>query len=92
MPVMRSVLFLLFVLATSLPIAAQPLVANPTPASVPGIRQEGTFLTAPVRLDGATLFRIAAPASPQPGQVPIATRQIDVENALSQTRADFAYG
>jgi small conductance mechanosensitive channel len=42
------------------------------------------YVTAPVTLDGATLFHIAAPASPQPGQVPIAARQLAVETALSQ--------
>lgn len=40
-------------------------------------------MTAPITLDGATLFRIAAPASPQAGQLSIASRQVAVENALA---------
>lgn len=40
-------------------------------------------MTAPIALDGATLFRIAAPASPQSGQLSIAARQLAVENALA---------
>jgi small-conductance mechanosensitive channel len=60
------------------------LAPGATPnAAQSGIRQEGPYLTAPVVLDGATLFRIAAPASPQPGQTPIAARQLAVENALA---------
>jgi len=62
---MRSVLFLIALLATSAPIASP-------------------YITAPITLDGETLFRVAAPANPQPGQMPIAARQLAVQNALAQ--------
>lgn len=74
-------------LATSAPLAAQTLSGATPAASQSGIRQEGAYLTAPITLDGATLFRIAAPASPQAGQLSIASRQLAVENALASVVA-----
>lgn len=81
---MRAAFVVLMLFAAWTPAAAQSLVTNPTPAANTGIRQEGAYMTAPVLLDGATLFRIVAPASPAPGQAPIAARQIAVENAVLQ--------
>jgi moderate conductance mechanosensitive channel len=64
---------------------AQSLTGGATAApSASGIRQQGAFLTAPITLDGDTLFTIAAPVLPQGGQTPITTRQLAVENALAQ--------
>jgi small conductance mechanosensitive channel len=56
--------------------------ATPVP-SQSGIRQDGAYMTAPILLDGATLFRIAGPVTPQPGQTAITARQLAVENALA---------
>jgi small conductance mechanosensitive channel len=64
------------------------LAATATPAGT-GIRQQGVYLVAPVTLDGQTLFTIAAPLVLQPGQTPIAQRQISVENALTQLVAQI---
>lgn len=80
---MRIFVFCLVMLASTTPLQAQSLTTGATPAaSQLGIRQEGAYLTAPVTLDGAALFRIAAPVSPLPGQLPIAQREQSVENAL----------
>ncbi|MDE2480993.1 MAG: mechanosensitive ion channel [bacterium] len=65
-------------------------VGIPTPSgpltgfAVPGIQQSGLFVTAPVTVDGAPIFRIAALASPAPGSLPIDTRLLLVQNAISQ--------
>jgi small conductance mechanosensitive channel len=67
------------VLAQGLPIALPTL--GPT---APDIRQEGLFVSAPVVLDGATLFRIAAPATAPPGQIPLAERVTIIESVLQQ--------
>lgn len=80
---MKIYIFLIAVLSTTAPLFAQTLTGGspPTPSEL-GIRQEGTYLTAPITLDGPTLFRITAPAAPQAGQIPIAQRQLTIENAL----------
>ena len=83
---MRLVVFAFLLLVATGNAAAQSLTGN-APTAAPtgtGIRQEGIFLSAPVTLDGQTLFTIAAPVLPQPGQTPIAARQIAIENALTQ--------
>jgi small conductance mechanosensitive channel len=59
------------------------VTASPTPVGL-GIRQQGIYSTAPVTLDGQTLFTIAVPVVPQPGQTSIDARQLSIENALSQ--------
>jgi small-conductance mechanosensitive channel len=92
---MRFLIFIWLLLAAGGTVAAQSLTgpaASAGPANQSGIRQEGAYLTAPITLDGQQLFRIAAPASPQSGQVPVAQRQLDVENALSQLVAVVAVG
>lgn len=69
---MKVALFLLALLS----VAAAP--------AENGIRQQGQYMTAPITLDADRLFRIAAPAAPGAGQVRIAARQADIENALAQ--------
>jgi small conductance mechanosensitive channel len=83
---MRFVVFAFLTLLATDAASAQSLTGNaPTPApSGTGIRQQGIYLTAPVTLDGQTLFTIAAPILPQPGQTPIVQRQLAIENALTQ--------
>ncbi|MBD5633926.1 MAG: mechanosensitive ion channel family protein [Candidatus Eremiobacteraeota bacterium] len=57
----------------------------PTAApSPPGVQQDGAFLTAPIVLDGAQLFRIATPINAPSAQIPLALRQIDVQTALAE--------
>ncbi len=52
-----------------------------------GLRQQGLYVTAPVTLDGAPLFRIAALAQTTGSALPIDTRVLLVENALAQLLA-----
>jgi small conductance mechanosensitive channel len=88
---MRRLLFSLLLPAIALAIctaAARAQLSVPNIASSPAItgsaiRQEGLFLTAPVTVDGAPVFRIAVQASPAPG-MPIDTRILLVQNAISQ--------
>ncbi len=86
------------VCAIAAPAHAQVLGrALPSPGvlggvAVPGIVQSGLFVTAPVTVDGAPVFRIAALASPPPGSLPIDTRVLLVENAISQLLAVDAKG
>lgn len=56
--------------------------------TAPGLVQQGIYQTAPVTLDGATLFRIAAPIVPAPGSLPVATRASYVQAALAQLVAN----
>ncbi len=71
---------------TSAPTSAQifpPLpLASSAAAGPSGIRQEGRFLTAPVVLDGAVLFRIAQASPPPPNQPSLLDRLTTVETAL----------
>ena len=55
--------------------------AAPTTSS---IQQDGSYFGAPIVLDGATLFRIAAQVNAPASQVPIALRQSDVQTALAE--------
>lgn len=83
---MRLVIFAFLILAAMGRAPAQSLTGT-APAVAPtgtGIRQQSVYLTAPITLDGQTLFTIAAPVAPQSGQTPILTRQLAIENALSQ--------
>ena len=67
--------------AQTLPGLSLPTV----PPQGGGIRQEGIFTTAPISLDGATLFRIAMLTNGGPAdQMPLALRQSYIEGALAQ--------
>jgi moderate conductance mechanosensitive channel len=65
--------------------------AAPGPA-VSGLTVRGLFVTAPIVLDGVTLFRIGAPINPPITQLPIATRVADVQTALTQLLAENGSG
>jgi small-conductance mechanosensitive channel len=68
--------------AQSLPGLSLPAPSgSPLPA---GVRQEGTFLTAPIRLDGVPLFRIAVSATPGGDQMSVETRVEFIEAALAE--------
>ena len=70
--------------AQSLPGISLPTV----PPQGGGIRQDGPFTTAPITLDGATLFRIAALSNGAPAdQIPLALRQSYIEGAFAQVLA-----
>ncbi len=75
----------------ALPGSAQVLPSLPKSSpgtSVPGVKQEGVFLTAPVTVDGAPVFRIASPATPSGGELPINVRLLYVQNAIAQILAE----
>jgi small conductance mechanosensitive channel len=57
--------------------------AAPVPA-MPGLSVSGAYVSAPITLDGATLFRIGAPLDPRLTQVPIATRVDDIQATIAQ--------
>ena len=82
-------LFFSFILLVALgvgsPAGAQLTLPSAAPGpAVSGLSVQGLFVTAPIVLDGATLFRIGAPINPPITQVPIATRVADVQTALAQ--------
>ncbi len=75
----------------AIPAAGQVLPALPKAspgAAIPGLRQEGLFLTAPVSVDGSPLFRIASPVSPAGGELPINVRLLYVQNAIAEILAE----
>jgi small-conductance mechanosensitive channel len=65
--------------AQTLPTLPKPSTPPAMPA-VPGLQSEGLFLTAPVTVDGAAVFRIATPVA---GSETIAERLLIVEGAIS---------
>lgn len=73
--------------AQSLPGITIPTTAPAAGDLGPGIRQDGTFLTAPITVDGVPLFRIAASVKPSPDQLPIDVRQPSIETTISQVIA-----
>jgi small-conductance mechanosensitive channel len=78
-------LLLLIALGTGSPAGAQLTLPSAAPGpAVSGLSVQGLFVTAPIVLDGATLFRIGAPINPPITQVPIASRVADVQTALAQ--------
>jgi moderate conductance mechanosensitive channel len=74
--------------AQSLPIG----LPHADPHSSPTIQQDGVFTTSPVSLDGVVLLRLAAPASPPPGTVPLAARVIVVQNTIGELIAPVPDG
>ena len=65
--------------------------AAPAPA-VSGLDVEGAYVTAPIDLDGVTLFRIGALVNAPLTQLPVATRVENVETALDQLLAQNGSG
>lgn len=77
----------IFVAPLSAAAQILPSVSIPSAAPVTGLREQGLYVTAPVVLDGAPLFRIAALAKTTASGLPIDTRVLLVENALAQLLA-----
>ena len=48
------------------------------------MKLEGPYLTAPITIDGATVFRVAVLANAPASQIPIAVRQTDVQTSLAE--------
>jgi len=63
---------------------AQLTLPTSAPAAPPGVQQDGSYLTAPISLDGVVLFRIATPVNAPAAQLPIALRQSDVQTTLAE--------
>jgi small conductance mechanosensitive channel len=86
-----AALVLVWALAASHPGLAQIFTGEPAasaaPALQPGIRQEGIYTTAPISLDGALLFRIAALQNASPDQLSITLRQSYIVTALGEALA-----
>ncbi|MBC5802258.1 MAG: mechanosensitive ion channel family protein [Candidatus Eremiobacteraeota bacterium] len=75
------------------PANAQTLVPpTAVPSTVAGEEQQGLFTTAPIVLDGATLFRVAVPPSASAGTPSIATRVNDIETSLGEVVATTGSG
>ncbi len=69
---------------------ALPGISLPSPtvqALSPGVRREGTFLTAPVMFEGAPIFRLATPLNAAPGHLPVDVRAEYVGAVLGQLLA-----
>ena len=62
------------------------------PGAVAGEEQQGLYTTAPIVLDGATLFRVAVSANAGAGATPLATRVNDIETALGEIVATVGAG
>lgn len=89
--VLCALIFAAIALTTSRGVACAELFpgASPAPGGAPGATQQGIYQTVPIALDGATLFRIAAPINEQTG-LPVTIRASYVENALAQLTAQTA--
>lgn len=73
-----------------MPLRAQTLTLPSAAPAVPnGVQVEGAFVTAPVTLDGVTLFRLAVRGGPTAG-ASAAFRASDVATALAQVVAPAA--
>jgi small-conductance mechanosensitive channel len=66
---------------------AQLTLPVPTAASVPGIVQDTLYVSAPVVIDGTTLFRVAVPVSTPASQLPVEARIADIQTALEEILA-----
>ncbi|MEO9170043.1 MAG: mechanosensitive ion channel family protein [Candidatus Baltobacteraceae bacterium] len=85
-------MFCAFVFAASSAPAYAQIVpslpkASPGTAGILGLRRDGLFLTAPLTVDGAPVLRIAVPATPSAGGLPIDVRLLYIQNAISQILA-----
>lgn len=82
-----------FAAAGNIRVVAQVTLSTTEPAGVPnGILQQGIYVTAPIILDGTTLFRVATPANASVTQMPISARVIQVQTALAQLLAEDGTG
>ena len=89
-----AILAVLVGLVASGPVGAQLSLPSsiPNPVSSTGIRQEGVFYTAPILVDGNTVFRIAAPLRASGQHIPIAQRQLYVQTAIAEVLATHGNG
>jgi small conductance mechanosensitive channel len=62
-----------------------PFTTTPNPTA--SVRQDGQFEIAPITLDGAWVFRIAAPMSSGPDRLPIGVRASYIQSTLAQLTA-----
>ena len=70
---------------------AQLTLPSTAPAAS-GVTRQGAYLLAPIVLDGATLFAVAARTTSQTGQLPVAVRASEVNSALAQLVATTGSG
>lgn len=66
--------------------------ASAPPAPQSGVRQESVYTTAPITLDGAELFRIAALQNQSPDQLPLPLRQSYIQAAIGEAVATTGSG
>jgi small-conductance mechanosensitive channel len=86
-------LVLVVALGSGSPAGAQLTLPTAAPGpAVSGLSVQGLFVTAPIVLDGVTLFRIGAPINPPITQLPIAARVADVQTALAQLLTENGSG
>lgn len=78
--------FALWTLLSSACASAQALPGLPNAGPSDGL-PAAAYATAPITLDGATLFRIAGPAVPVLDQMPLDVRHSYIEAALSEATA-----
>ncbi len=73
--------------------SAQILPAPPgIPGAIAGQEQQGLYTTAPIVLDGATLFRVAVSVNASASATSLATRVNDIETALGEVVATVGSG
>jgi small conductance mechanosensitive channel len=77
--------------ASAATLVAQLVLPSSVPSD-PNVKLEGTFLTAPITIDGTTIFRIAVAYNAPLSQIPIAVRQTDVQTTLSELLATTGSG
>ncbi len=79
-----AVLAVVIGIAASGPAGAQLALPSAAPTPSTGIRQDGIYFTAPIRVDGNEIFRIAAPLRADPAHLSLVQRQIYVETAIDE--------
>jgi small conductance mechanosensitive channel len=88
---MRRLVFSLLLPVVALVICAQGARAQLIPgvpaSPAPPAKQMSLFQTAQITVDGVPLFKVAAPADPQPGTLSAQTRALIVQNAIAQVLA-----
>lgn len=91
-----AALVLAWCAALSRPGLAQIFTGAPAASAAPalqtGIRQEGIYTTAPISVDGAVLFRIAALQNASPDQLSLTLRQSYIETAFGEALATTGSG
>src|SRR5215469_14258859 len=65
---------------------AIPSIPLATPGAVAGLHHQGLYVTAPINVDGTTVFRVAALNTPGTS-MPLDTRVLLIRNALAQVLA-----